>query len=536
MTKNMTLRYIPSAFQSAGSFLTVHKYYPKLAEDMLLGLANQHKDIDIGVLYNAFSEKSDAPEFNAICRPLGIKQYADSGGLQVMSIGAEITPEIKKEIFHTQMDNCDYAMSFDEIPVGSTQEGEGLRQMDTRFFIDEWFKTKAIESGKNIVEQIKVFKKDPTSKAKILFIIQSRNFKTAREWSWFMFQEIKKEPDYEKYIGGLALGNTGAGGLRNVIDFTLRFQNELDFLPLSWRKKVHILGAGSVSRLLGALCVSDEYFLPGTTITCDSTTQTRGPVFGNFLLYHPETESMESISPSRGINPESLKMCEAQWKYAKPYFDKHKNEYSLIPTDVDDFRNHYTEYADNGLRKKVDFVDLMGKSDECDYEYSKRSRMSRFFWAMTMMHSFLDFIESIKDRSDKYRAGNHAEQVKILRSLKRSLPQKLYKPAEKLMALRSHNQYIQSENLAGSGHPYTTILPIESQNDVIDGILEYKGTKYQTDLYQGQLLGRELESLTAGKDEMFPKDTRSKILVLLQGLVLDVQKTEKITKVELDEW
>ena len=241
---------MPSAFQSAGSFLTIHKYYPKLATDMLLGLKNKYEDIDIGVLYNAFSEKKDAYEFNEILRPIGVKQYADSGGLQVMSIGAEITPEIKSDIFHTQMDTCDFALSFDEIPVGSTFSGEGIREMNTRFFIDEFFKKKAIESGRNIVEQIKVFKKEPNN-AKILFIIQSRNFETAREWSWFMFQEIKKEPDYEKYIGGLALGNTGAGGLRNVFDFTLRFQTELDFLPLSWRKKVHIL----------ALVVSVDYCL-----------------------------------------------------------------------------------------------------------------------------------------------------------------------------------------------------------------------------------------------------------------------------------
>ena len=532
--KNMTLRYIPSAFQSAGSFLTVHKYYPKLAEDMLLGLANQEKDIDIGVLYNAFSEESDASEFNTICRPIGIKQYADSGGLQVMSIGAEITPEIKNDIFHTQMDNCDFAMSFDEIPVDSTHEGDGMRQMDTRFFIDEWFKTKAIESGRNIVEQIRVFKKDPNTKAKILFIIQSRNFKTAREWSWFMFQEIKKEPDYEKYIGGLALGNTGAGGLRNVIDFTLRFQNELDFLPESWRKKVHILGAGSVSRLLGALCVQDSYFLPGTVITCDSTTQTRGPVFGNFLLYNEKTQNLDSLSPSRGINPESLRMVEAQWKYAEPYFKKHKSEYNLIPTNADEFRNNYTEYADNGLRKKVDFIDLMGKSDECDYEYSKRGRMSRFFWAMTMMNSFLKFIESIKDRADDYRAAAPRDKIKLLRSLKRSLPQKLYQPAIKLMELASWGQYIGDNAL--TGHPYPVELPITSRNDVIDGVLEYKGVKYQTDFYQNKLLGRELESLTAGKDGIFPTDTRSKILVLLQGLVLDVQRTEKTQNGELDEW
>ena len=525
--KNMTLRYIPSAFESGGGFLTTNKYYPNMANDMLISLSNQEEDIDVGVLYNAFSESHSAPKYNKICRPLGIKQYADSGGLQVISIGAEITKEIKSEIFHTQMDNSDYALSFDEIPVS-------FGANDSKFYVDEWFKTKAIESGQNIVEQIRVFKKDPTTKAKILFIVQSRNFETAREWSWFMFQEIKKEPDYEKYIGGLALGNTLSGGLRNVFDFMLRFQNELDFLPESWRKKIHILGAGSVSRLLPALCVHDNYSLPGTIITSDSTTQTRSSIFGNYYEFNEKTQCLDNMQPGRGINAESLKMIDSQWKYAEPYFKKYKKEYNLIPTNAEEFRNNYTEYADNGLRLKADFVDLYGKCDEGDYQYQKRGRIARFFWTMSMLNAFLKFIESIKTRSDEFRAGSQDERVKISKSVKKSLPHNLYKPAEHLMNISSWAQYI--GNSALSGHPYSIELPLSETKNLKNGILEYKGTKYQTDLYNGKLLGRELMSITAGKDGITPTDTRTKILVLLGGMKIDVQRTETSQYGELDEW
>ena len=282
-----------------------------------------------------------------------------------------------------------------------------------------------------------------------------------------------------------------------------------------------------------ALCVADDYFLPDTIITCDSTTQTRGPVFGNFLVFNDKSQTLDIVNPKRGINPNSLKMCRIQWNYAKPYFKKHQQEYNLIPKNADDFRNHYTEYADNGLRKKAQFKELMGDDENCDYEYHKRSRMSRFFWAMTMMDGFLDFIESIKTRADEHRAMPKLRN-KIKKSLRDSLPKTLFRPATLLMEISKYSDYVTTEKL--SGHPYTTELPKGLMTSIRDSVVEYQGVSYITDTHEGKLLGRPLISAKAGSEVIRPNSPREKILVHLNGAILDIQKTETIEKDELDQW
>jgi len=530
MTKNMTLRYIPSAFESAGSFLTVHGCYPKLAEEMIQDLQTQEPDIDVGVLWNAYSEKKDGIEFNKVLRPLGVKQYADSGGLQVISVGAEITTEIKNEIFHTQMENCDYAMSFDEIPITFSENGP-----DGGSYVDEWFKKKAIESGQNIVDQIRVFKKNKTQ-AKILFIVQGKTFETCREWAWFMHEVIKHEPDYEQYIGGLALGKSGAGGIRNITDFTLRFQTELEFLPKEWVKKLHILGAGAVSRLMGPIFVNDNLFVSGTTITADSTTQTRGPIFGNFQAFNEKTGLLENHAPGRGDGPKADFVCDHQAEYALPYLKKYQSEYNLQVTTKEDFREHYTEYASHGLRIKKDFQKKYPDDEEtANYEYKKHSRMARYFWTMSMVSDFLKFIESLKVRADKYRSSNEYEQLEIVKDLKVALVQKLYKPAKLLMEINTHGDYVSQDELI-QGHPYKTILPLVLQKDVIDSIVTYQGRKYITDFYNGELLGRPLQSNRAGCEELIPNTKRKVIMSMLGGTQLDTITTEQNQNLAIDEW
>ncbi len=532
----MKIRYIPSALDSAGSFLVAHSHYPKLAVQMLVDLKTQEPDIDIGVLANAYSEPKDLEEFHNILRPRGVKVYSDSGGLQVITIGAEITPELKKDIYHRQAMYSDFALSFDEIPksVLSRSNSNSSFGLDD-VWVDEWFKKKAIESGQNIAEQIRAFKKDPACTSKILFIIQAKNFEAAREWSWFMLQEIKKEPDYEKYIGGLALGSTPAGGPRYLADFLLRFQKELDFLPLEWRKKVHILGAGSVSRIISSLVVPDSYFLPGTIITADSTTQTRAMIFGNFLYFNEKSGKLQSLSPGRTINKDSLEVVDHIYKYVKPYMEKFP-QYKFIPKNVDDFRNHYSEYNDTLTRLKVDFTELHEDPDEAQYEYRKRARISRFFWSMTMISHFIKFMESIRTNAQKYRDSDEEGKAEVLKIFKGALPTRLYKPSVLLMNIHTHREYMEGTEVL-SGHPYSEVLPIELVPKIVDSLVEYQGQTYVTDEYQGELLGRILITGQANKNPITPDSKRNMILSFLPGITIDTLKTlNQEAQDELDAW
>jgi len=522
---NLTIRYIPSAFDSAGGVLETWNYYPEMVVEMVKDLSKQEPDIDFGVLANAFTEATNLKDYYKILSP-DIKVYSDSGGLQVITLGKEITPEIKEKVFKLQSEYSDYAMSFDEIPKKVLSRSSNTFGLDN-IWVDSWFKIKAIESGKNIVNQIQEFKKNKNNKAKILFIIQARNFETAREWSWFMFQEIKKEPDYEKYIGGLALGSTMSAGTRFLTDFILRFQYELDFLPDAWLKKVHILGAGSISKIFGSLIVTDKYFKPGTVISADSTTQTRGTIFGNFVYL--DESKLVSISIGRDINPYSTKSVEVIYEYMKPYLEKYKTKYNIQVNNIDDFRNHYTEFNDDLLRLKPDFMAIYGEENG-KYQYKKRTRIARFLGSVTMMSHFIKSLEFIKRNASKYR---ETSDKKYLRKIEKMLPKNSFKSAIRLINISSHKEYTEGVTIK-TGHPYDTILPIDLRgNDIVS----YKGEDYITDFYDGKLLGRVIYDMSAKSDIITPQTKRDRVLYPLQSITIDVRKTDKIEKKDqMDEW
>ena len=541
---NLSIKYIPSAFDSAGSVLECYKYYPKLVEDMVKALDTQEPDINLGVLANAYSEEQDLMEYSRIFKPLGITCYSDSGGLQVITIGKEITPALKLTIYNRQAKFSDLAMSFDEIPkivLERADTGTSFGMVDV--WIDSWFKEKAIESGINIRKQIIEFKKirkanpDLSHKAKILFIIQAKNFEAAREWSWFMFQEIKKEEGFEDYIGGLALGSTPAAGSRYLTDFIMRFQEELEFLPLAWRKNLHVLGAGSPSRILAALVTPDAYFLPGTTVSADSTTQTRAMVFGNFVALDKKGK-LSTHNPGRGLNKKSKDVVNIIYNHVKPFLDARQKDYNFKVKNVDDFRNEYTEYNDELFRLKTQFIEKHGDDENGVYQYKKRARISRFFWGMTMMSHLVKFFESVKKESSAWRHSNSEEEKShILMGLKYKLGNKLFKPAKILMTVKNHKEYMSNTKIQ-SGHPYTEVLPQKLIKDLdLTKTLTYNGNEYSVDLYNGELLGRPLESLTAGKNPISPNTIRNQALYYLTGITIDTIKTiDSETNGEIDEW
>ncbi len=510
----MKFLYLPSAFQSSGSFLEAYKLYPQLTLDLFYSVKNQEQDTDLGILENAFTDPENLKQFyNIFEKNNDTVIMADSGGLQVITRGKEVTKEIKNKIFNSQMNYSNYAMSFDEIPMIVTEKNPGTFG-DKKVFIDSLFKKNAILSGQNMVEQIKVFKKNKT-KAKILFIIQSKTFETAREWAWFAFQEVKKEPEYEKYIGGLAIGNTGSGGLRNLADFMLRFQSELDFLPLEWRKRLHVLGAGSISRIVAAMLIRDEYFLEDTVISADATTQTRAQLFGNYQWFNKKTKKLESVSAGREYNDTSHLVIEKIYEKVKPHINKHKDKYNIQAVCIDTFREQYTEYNEGLFRRKNQFLN--------DYEYRKRARVSRYFWTMSMISYYLEYLETVKKMSKLYRKSTQEIRTKILKKFKNIIPNNLYKPFIKILDINNHLDYMKGSNIL-SGHPYKIELP-EKYKD--QEIVKINNKLYITDYYNGKVLARLLKSQKVGTDGLSPVNLRNIFLGMMDGVKIDTVKVEE---------
>src|SRR5215471_113146 len=70
----------------------------------------------VSSLFNAYTEETEVKEISTLSRMGFERLYADSGGLQIVTRGSEITPKIKNDIYRVQT-NADFAFCFDEIPL-----------------------------------------------------------------------------------------------------------------------------------------------------------------------------------------------------------------------------------------------------------------------------------------------------------------------------------------------------------------------------------------------------------------------------------
>lgn len=236
-----------------------------------LNTETNHK---FGYLFNAFTEQKFGERLTEY-RPFVNSVHCDSGGLQVITRGMEITPAMKKQIYETQAKYCDLAMSFDEIPVKTTGKASGRNDTTNRFFNHEDFEACARQTGKNLFEQIQAFEEYKTT-AKPLLIAQGNCMETYQEWVELILDEIPQQ--YHDHIGGVAMGAAalGTGSLEDIVR-AFSFAH----LPIDV-KHLHILGVGSAIRLVPTLIFIKNGVYKDLSISYDSTTHTSGMVFGRY--------------------------------------------------------------------------------------------------------------------------------------------------------------------------------------------------------------------------------------------------------------
>lgn len=222
-------------------------------------------DYQFGFLYNAFTEKSLGKLFSAKYRDVLCDIHADSGGLQMITLGKQVTPEIKKQIYKHQAKHSTIAMSFDEIPVTSS----GVLDFANRRFNSHLVEEKAIESGKNLVDQLRLFAEEKTT-SKPLLIAQGNDMDTYCRWVDIVQKQIPS--DLLPMLGGVALAGAsmGNGDLENVRTAFYYSQMDLRFDC----KQVHLLGVGSLSRFVPTMVMMKSGLYKDLVISIDSTTHT----------------------------------------------------------------------------------------------------------------------------------------------------------------------------------------------------------------------------------------------------------------------
>ncbi len=282
----MNLQHEKQPFQYIASGLTYMRIgYTDLKNDQnsidffnsCFKTLNESNNHSLGLLHNAFSEKGLGPILNSVFNTDNYSNFTDSGGLQIITTGSIITPDMKKKIYQYQLENSEYAMSFDEIPLTVTGEKSSRNDYSNRYFDLDKFEECAKISGQNYLEQINVFL-DAKSNCKPIMIIHGNSYDTFLKWHDLMLKEI---PDsMRKYIDIIALSGAslGTGTLEDIERAYVLTEIS------SIYKQVHFLGLGSIRRLLPYIIFKRNNLLDDIKISYDSTSHTSAPHLGRYFL------------------------------------------------------------------------------------------------------------------------------------------------------------------------------------------------------------------------------------------------------------
>jgi hypothetical protein len=244
------------------------------------GSLNDQHNHKISLLYNAYTEKRPGRWCGSHYRNLVHNIHADSGGLQMITLGRTITNELKEEVYANQAENSDIAMCFDVIPV-RTLDGARSERLDltNRRFDRSQLEYCARETGKNLKRQIEFFLEKGTT-AKPMLIAQGNDYDTYMKWVEYVQAEMPAH--YVKHIGGIAMGAAalGKGSLEDIKRAYYFTQ-----LPIELEhKNLHLLGVGSVYRMLPQFIFMQSGLYTDVHMSYDSTTHTSGVTQGRYYM------------------------------------------------------------------------------------------------------------------------------------------------------------------------------------------------------------------------------------------------------------
>lgn len=244
------------------------------------GSLNDQHNHKVSLLYNAYTEKRPGNWCGEFYRPLVHSIHADSGGLQMVTLGRTITEELKEEVYANQAKNSDVAMCFDVIPVRTLDNGRSERlDLSNRRFDRAELERCARETGKNLKRQIEYFLEKGTT-AKPMLITQGNDYDSYMKWVEFVKAELPQE--YIKHIGGIAMG-AAALGKGSLEDIKRAFY--FTQLPINLESKhLHLLGVGSVYRMLPQMIFIQNGMYEGINLSYDSTTHTSGVTQGRYYM------------------------------------------------------------------------------------------------------------------------------------------------------------------------------------------------------------------------------------------------------------
>ena len=238
---------------------------------------------EISMLYNAYAEKEFMEFFTSRERLHMSNLFADSGGLQMVTLAKhgnkKITEEDRAKVYQYQQD-ADFAFCFDEIPAVTIGNNPRSSAND-RYINTSLIDSSAIATAQNINTQAKFFD-DHNARAKIFHIIQGNSIDDMVRWADVGLSHISNR----ERIAGFAMADTCLGiGVLESIDMLLAF-NRIQELTAHQYKRMHLLGIGAASRLTPLIAFLNSGLIDkDVTISFDSSSISLTWMRGNFVDY-----------------------------------------------------------------------------------------------------------------------------------------------------------------------------------------------------------------------------------------------------------
>lgn len=306
-------------------------------------------NVKTSILYNAYVEHKKGIGYNHYNNVGFDDLYADSGGLQVVTQGSELTEELKLKIYEQQK-NAKYAFCFDEIPVENKSgvtalAGGGRANVSMKQFDYARFKDCAERTGYNINNQLNAFNGTNTQG---FYIVQGNTYKDMVDWvRWGAKNVVNLD-----HLAGIAPADTcmGNGELEScdMIMACRIIYNEFENI----NKRMHLLGVGAPNRMLPVIQLMKSGFLDNVNISFDSSSNAMAMMNGNF--------KNDGVSAK---NPKDIeKSIENFIIYFKPMFTKYVGEFDNI--ELRDYivskLRFFTKIEDDAFNEKPHFVPITG--------------------------------------------------------------------------------------------------------------------------------------------------------------------------------
>lgn len=236
------------------------------------------------LLYNAWAENNFGERLSSY-KPSIHNLHADSGGLQMITLAHKIPKgtnmnDLREEVYANQAKWADVGMCFDEIPVITTAASD-RNDVSNRYFDKANRHVYAKQTAENIKRQIESFKAT-NSKCKPFMICQGGDLKTYLEWIDTILETVPKED--HNLIGGVAMGGAalGTGPLEDIQKAF--FASQVPVRDENGKLHLHILGVGSVTRMIPYLIFLQNGLYGDVHISYDSTTHTRAVETGLYYM------------------------------------------------------------------------------------------------------------------------------------------------------------------------------------------------------------------------------------------------------------